>query len=88
MLSLSLYAVLTLSKTKSSQKLFDYDCMTLYVIHEVPGPHVSSRPPTPPPSPRPPAPATPPAPPTLRPPPRRLLCSATIYIYAVSYIKT
>ena len=30
MLSSSLYIVLTLTKTTSSQKLFDYDCMTLY----------------------------------------------------------
>ena len=33
MRSSSLYAMLMLSKTSSPQKLFDYDCMTLYNIH-------------------------------------------------------
>ena len=30
MLSSSLHAMLTLSKTTSSQKLLDYDCITLF----------------------------------------------------------
>ena len=32
MLSLSLDSLLKLSKTTSPQKLFDYDCVTLYII--------------------------------------------------------
>ena len=32
MLSLSLYAMLKLSKTTSPQKLFDHDCITLYTF--------------------------------------------------------
>ena len=30
MLSVSIYAMIKLSKTPSPQKLFDYDCVTLY----------------------------------------------------------
>ena len=33
MLSSSIYAILKKSKTSSPQKLFDYDCVTLYHIN-------------------------------------------------------
>ena len=35
MLSSSLYAMIKLSKKSSPQKLFDYDCVTLYVLYSV-----------------------------------------------------
>ena len=35
MLSSSLFAMIKMSKTSSPQKLFDYDCVTLYVSIDV-----------------------------------------------------